>query len=368
MIRILHYGLSENRGGIETYLSKLWTNIDRNEYHFDFIDTNVGKPCFHDEFSEMGSKFFKITPRKISNHKNKKDLEDLFRKEKFDILHCHLNTLSYITPIKIALKHGCKVIVHSRSSNSPASIVTKILHNINYFLMIPNFKKTINISVSNKAGKWLFREQIPYSVINNSVNIDKFRFSMNARNSYREKLNLENKFIIGHIGAYLYPKNHFYLLDVFKCYLEYKKNAVLILVGDGPLKETIQDKVRRMNINDKVMFLGNRMDIAELLSTMDILVFPSYYEGFPNVILEAQTSGLPCLISDSITNEVIVIRDICRKLSLSINPDIWAKTILELENVCNNRMTSFSNIKESGFSVENEIKKIEDIYNLAIRK
>ena len=116
LIKVLHYGISENRGGIETYLYKLWKNIDRTKFHFDFIDTNLGKPCFYDEFREMGSRFFKITPRKKSLYKNKKDLEKLFKEEKFDILHCHLNTFSYIEPIKIALKYKCKVIIHSRNS------------------------------------------------------------------------------------------------------------------------------------------------------------------------------------------------------------------------------------------------------------
>jgi glycosyltransferase involved in cell wall biosynthesis len=361
MIRLLHYGLSENRGGIETYLRKIWTKIDRNEFHFDFIDTNIDKPCFYDEFSEMGSKFFKITPRKISIFKNRKDIEKLFRNENFDILHCHFNTLSYIAPIKTALKYGCKVIIHSRSSKSPNSLTTTFLHYINYYFL--NFKyknKIIRLAVSNKAGEWLFGNKNSFLTLNNGIEIDGFKFEDSIRFKKRDELELSDSFIVGHVGALNYPKNHEYLFKVFKHYLNFNKNAFLLLVGDGELKEHLINIARNMGIDSRVRFLGVRSDVFELICAMDIFVFPSKYEGFPNVVLEAQTTGLPCLISDNITDEVILSKD-CISYSISKKPQDWAKKMNEISYE-KNRETAYKFIDKSGFSVNEEIKKIEKIY------
>lgn len=361
MIKILHYGLSENRGGIETYLNKLWNNIDKSKFHFDFIDTNIGKPCFYDEFSSLGSNFYKITPRKISSYNNKKDLEKLFRNEHFDILHCHLNTLSYIEPIKIALKYGCKVIVHSRSSNSPDSVITKLLHRFNYYQLKLIFQdEIIKLAVSDIAGEWLFGKESTYEIINNGVNIDKFKFLSSLRSETRKFLELNDNFIVGHIGAFNYAKNHKYLLKIFKKILSNQSNAILLLVGEGEFESEILNLASKMEIREKVIFLGIRTDIPELMCAMDIFVFPSHYEGFPNVVLEAQTSGLPCIISDTITNEV-VITNYCKRLSRKDDPNKWAQEIHEIDYDIN-REKSYKEIKKKGYSLNDEIDKIERIY------
>lgn len=359
LIRILHYGLSENRGGIETYLNKLWMNIDKSHFVFDFLDTNEGNPCFYEEFTSMGSKFYKITSRKKSIRKNREELENLFSSEKFDILHCHLNTLSYIEPIKIAIKHGCKVIVHSRSSNAPDSIKTKILHYVNYLYLKKN-KDVVKLAVSNLAGEWLFGKEASYQIVNNGIDVNIFKFDRNIRNIKRKELGIEDKFVIGHVGALNYPKNHEYLFMIFKNYLNINNNSILLLVGDGALKEYLKDLAHKFNIEDKVVFLGIRRDIPELMFAMDHFVFTSHYEGFPNVVLEAQTTGLPCLISDNITPEVIISNN-CKALSIKIDPARWATQIFE-SDVCLNRHFEYEVIQNHGYSVREEIKKIEKIY------
>ncbi|MDD2375986.1 MAG: glycosyltransferase [Clostridia bacterium] len=358
MIRIIHYGLSSNRGGIETYINKLYTNIDRSKFQFDFINMNIEKPCFYDEFTKLGSKFYNITPRKISISKNKDELEKLFRKEKFDVLHCHLNTLSYVEPIYVALRHGCKVVVHSRSSSSKKNILAKILHNINSFRLPKN--KIKMLAVSKLAGNWLFGNDLNFTVINNGVEIDKFTFSKNARNKLREELNIKNKFVIGHVGVFLPVKNHKFLIKIFKDILDKKENAVLLLIGGGPMKNKMINMAKKMKIDDKIYFLGMREDVAQLMSAMDCFIFPSFYEGFPNVVLEAQTSGLTCLISNKITNEVILSEN-CISFPLSCSSNEWANKLLTLP-INQNRIFESEIIKKLGFSVNEEIDKIGKIY------
>lgn len=358
MIRVLHYGLSSNRGGIETYLYKIFKNIDKSIFQFDFIDTNIEKPCFYDEFSEMGSKFYKITPRNISLLQNKRDLINLFKSERFDIVHCHLNTLSYIEPVILALKNNSKVILHSRSSKASKSTITNSLHFINFLRM--RSKDVKRVAVSELAGNWLFGTGSKFEILNNGIEIMRYKYNEGKRKVIRNQLDLEGKFVIGNIGAFLYPKNHRFLVRVFHRLVQKKSDSVLLLVGSGPLEEEIKSIVYDLGLNDKVLFLGNRPDVPDILSAMDCFFFPSIYEGFPNAVLEAQCSGLNCIISDNITEEVMV-EDYCTKLPLNSSLDDWANLILKSTNTID-REKGTNVVEKAGFSVNKEIKRLESIY------
>lgn len=358
MIRVLHYGLSTNTGGIETYIQKLWNNINKFEFHFDFIDETLAKPSFHDEFIEMGSKFYKITPRSISMSKNKKDLKDLFENETFDIVHCHLNTLSYVQPILAALKFGSKVIVHSRSSSASNSLMTNSLHHL-HSLTLPKNKIKM-IAVSDLAGKWLFGKSARFETLNNGIDIEKFRFNKEKRRKIRNELNIDDQFVLGHVGAFLPVKNHKFIIRVFNELRKYRPNSALILIGKGPMEEEIIQLVKDMGIEKKVIFLGRRADISDLLSGMDCFLFPSVFEGFPNAVLEAQCSGLPCLISDTITSEVAISKN-CIRIPLNLSVQQWVTNILNITTY-KDRSCGSDILKNYGFSVEEEINKIESIY------
>lgn len=358
MLKILHYGLSSNLGGIETYLHKLWTHIDRSVFHFDFIDTNIGNPCLYDEFVEMGSNFYKVVPRKQSMLNNKKEMEEVFSRRSFDILHCHLNTLSYVEPINAALRHGCKVILHSRNTGSPKSLITKLLHHI-HFCTLPKDKITM-LAVSDLAGEWLFGKNVKFQTINNGVDINKFKFSQEKRERKRKELNIENNYVVGNVGAFLYPKNHKFLIKIFYELIKTKPESLLLLVGTGPLEQQISNMVDEFGLKQKVLFLGRRTDIPELFCAMDCLLFPSLYEGFPNSVLEAQTSGVPCLISNIITNEIVIAEN-CMRLPLNLSAEQWATKLLEIKNH-QDRAVGSEIVKNLGYSVEEEVKKIESIY------
>ena len=359
MIKVLHYGLSSNMGGIETYLLKLYNNINRNDFCFDFLDDTLNGPCFEDEFKLMGSTFYKVTPRRISAKKNMQELDLIFQNNQFDILHCHLNTLSYVNPIKIALKYNCKVIVHSRNAGSSLKIHTKFLHY--YHLMVLPKNRIKMLAVSKKAADWLFGKNTNVTVINNGIDVKKFAFNQNFREEYRKKMGIDHSFAIIHVGAFLFAKNHKFLIKVYSEIHKRNPKSVLLLVGSGGNQKEIQKIVKDLGLDDCVFFLGRRADISELLSAADCFLFPSHYEGFPNAVLEAETSGLPCVISDVITDEII-IRDDCYKVSLDDSYTNWADKIQEID-VTSSREKAFELIKESGFSVTDEIGKIEKIYN-----
>lgn len=359
MIRVLHYGLSSNLGGIETYLYKIYNNIDHSKYQFDFLIVGKEKPCWYEEFSEMGSNFYFITSRSTNPLLNKKELIELYENENFDIIHCHMNSLSYTLPITMAVKMKKKVIVHSRNAKPPKSFSTRLLHNLNSFLL-PK-KKIKMLAVSDLAGQWMFGEKNKFITINNGIDIEKFKFSENARRKLRDNLNIENDYCIVHVGAFRPQKNHQFLLEVFSQILNKKSNSKLLLLGTGTLMPSIIEKSKELKLENKILFLQNRDDVAEILSASDAFLFPSLYEGFPNAVLEAETSGLPTLISTEITNQVL-INDNCKSFSLTNKPNEWANKLLSL-GVNLERDKSSENIRKQGFSVKDEVKTLEKIYH-----
>ncbi|MFP4698139.1 MAG: glycosyltransferase [Eubacteriales bacterium] len=358
MIRILHYGLSSNLGGIETYLYKLYSSIDRNKFEFDFLVTGNKKPCWYDEFTSMGSKFFHVTSRSRNPLRNRMEISKILKNKNFDIVHCHLNSLSYTVPVHLALKHDYPVIVHSRNAGILKSKISRSLHKMNG-IFLPQHRINM-LAVSNVAGTWMFGKNAKFKVINNGLNVENYKYNSVARDKIREEFGLKQEKVIVHVGAMREQKNHMFLLEVFVKVLEKKSNTRLLLVGDGDLKEQILKKIDELKIKNHVIITGNRKDVPDILSASDVLLFPSFYEGFPNAVLEAQASGLPCLISDVITNEVKVNNN-CLSLSLKKSSTEWAEQLLLLQNFDERSMGAY-NVTASGLSVEGEIGKIEKTY------
>ncbi len=363
MVRVLHYGLSSNMGGIETYLLKLTNNIDRSAYHFDFI-VNDGNACFQNELLKLGSSIFPVSSRSSSVIKHRMDIDAVMREGKYDILHCHLNTWSDITPIHSAIRYGCKVIVHSRSAGVPQSMATKLLHKING--RIVHRYQFLKVAVSDLAGESLFGPKGKYAVINNSVDTLRYRYDDRARISVRRELGINDKFVLGHVGMLSWVKNHAYLLDIMKQLSILRNDAILLLIGNGPLIYKLKSNITRLNLNRYIMILETRSDVERILSAMDCFAFPSFYEGFPNAVMEAQVSGLPCIISDRITREVIVT-DVCHQLSIAVPAGVWASKIASI-NLVTNRECYSEYIEAAGFTISNEIMRLQDIYTSCIGK
>ena len=355
------FGLSSNRGGIETYLLKIWSNIDHERFHFNFIDVTGDNnyPCFYKELLEQGATFYKVTPRRESPIKNYDDIAKLFSEHHFDILHFNVNTLSYIYPVTMALKHHCKVIIHSRSSNASGNYVSVLLHFINRKRL--SNKEIKRIAVSHKAGQWLFGN-MHFDVYHNGVDTRRFRYIPSARKDIREKMKCSDCFVIGHVGALLPVKNHLFMIEVFKKLLIKMKDVKLWFIGDGPLRSELETLITENDLNDRIIMFGVRSDLPELYSAMDMLWLPSKYEGYPNVVLEASCSGLPCLISKSITNEVLIGQ---YGYSLPLDSDIqhWVDKIIEISDIdTSRREEAFRVIEDKGGSVYSEISRIENLY------
>jgi len=365
-IHILHYGLADSFhvGGIETYIKKIIDHIDLNRFQIDFLVFKGSEPCFYEDLLSKGCKFHFVTSRKQSNYKNIYEIRNLYKKENFDIIHCHQNSLSYITPCIEACKMHIPVIVHSRNASMVASPLSKFLHWINYYRLqkLP----VIRVAVSDLAGKWMFGKK-EFAVLNNGVDTRLFSFSQKNRDRIRKSLNIEAETeVFLNVGKFRKQKNHLFLLRVFAEYLKINPKAVLLLVGDGELKDEIKKKIVEYGIVEKVFLLGARKDVSQILSAADKFLFPSLYEGFPNALIEAECSGLQCVVSDTITKQA-VFSELCEALSLNEPIEKWCKVMSKDVNIID-RMDASLVVEQRGLDINSEIQRISNLYTQLISR
>ncbi|MFG6496244.1 glycosyltransferase family 1 protein [Fictibacillus sp. UD] len=364
MIKVLHCVNGMNRGGLETFIMNVYRNIDRSKIQFDFL-VHTDKKCdFDDEIIALGGKIIKIPTRKYGFLANRKVLEEFFNEYKdYKIIHQHLSSLSYIVPLKTAKRHSVPVrIVHSHSTREGGSFLHNFIHKWNRVFI--NSYATHYFSCSDLASKWMFNKQVlnsnSYRIINNGIQTSIFSFNKEKRNMVRDNLGLDEKFVVGHVGRLTYPKNHEFLIDIFNEYLKTEPNSVLLLVGDGELRSQIEKKIKDLNLENKVILTGKRDDISELLQAMDVFIFPSHFEGLPVTLVEAQASGLPCIVSDNVTKQVKITDNIAYvKLDNTIST--WIETIFEFKKRHIRRDRSEYIIK-ARFDIETIAQDLQDFY------
>ena len=209
------------------------------------------------------------------------------------------------------------------------------------------------------AGDWMFGGA-SYQIINNAIDVAAYTCDPTKRQEMRRQLGLENEFTIGHVGRFSQPKNHPFLLDIFAALLKKEPDAVLLLVGGGEGMPRIQAKVQELGIAEHVRFLGVRSDVADLMQAMDVFVFPSLYEGLPVTMVEAQASGLPCIISDKVPPECILTDGLVNIMPLSASPEAWAEKILTMRAVP--RTDRREEIAAHGFDITTEVVKLQEFY------
>jgi len=301
-IRILNVVPNMRAAGIETFIMNVYRNIDRKKVQFDFLVHNEKKEFYDDEIEKLGGRIYRLSFKDDKNIiKYIKDLNDFFKEHKeYKIVHGHMQSMMPLY-LYIAKKNKVPVrIAHSHNGNYEKTIKGFILH---VFSRMDRYVSTNNWACSNVAGKYLFGNK-EYDIIYNGINVEKFKFDLEIRNAVRKENDFNDKFVIGNIARFEIQKNHKFLIDVFYEFQKINSNAILVLIGEGKLKKKMESYVMKMNIQDKVKFLGIRKDTERLYQAMDCFLLPSLYEGLPVVGIEAQVSGLHCIFSDTITKEV----------------------------------------------------------------
>jgi glycosyltransferase involved in cell wall biosynthesis len=355
-MRVLCVFSSLDRGGAETMCMNLYRNIDRNRIQFDFVKHISRKCAYEDEIMQMGGRIYEAPRFKLYNYYSYKKwwMDFLENHTEYKIIHGHFFTISSFY-FKFAKKNGLITVAHSHSSNVPLNSIKKLLTRV----LELNIEKKADycLACSNEAGKYLFPHS-KYIVLKNAIDISLYENNRNVREEYRRTLNIESKKVFIHIGRISEEKNHLFLLEVFNKTLKSMPNAFLLLVGVGELKEVIEKKIKELGIEDYVNMLGVRNDVSNLLQAADCFLFPSKWEGLPVSVVEAQAAGLPCLISNKITEEV-KISSLVHTLSIDDGVENWVK---EIETLDYQRKNVIDDIRNAGYDIHHTAKWLEDFY------
>lgn len=361
-IRVLHILGTLKRGGAQAVLLNLYRKFDRTKIQFDFIVQTPVKYDLEDEIKNLGGKIHRVSKYNGINHLlYKKTWNDFFKKHpEYKIIHGHAGSTASIY-LKIARKYGLTTIAHSHTTSSGVGLKSIVKNILQYPIRyIADYK----FACSRAAGEWLFGknacERDNFMILNNAIDAKKYIYNEDVRNTKRKELSCDDKFVIGHVGRFLPVKNHEFIIDVFYKIHKRNNNAILLLTGDGVLKSHILNKVKKLGLDDNVIFTGIRSDIPELLQVIDIFLFPSLYEGLPVTLIEAQASGLKCIASDTITEEV-KITDNVEFISLDKSPVYWAEQVLTYENGYE-RKNTYAKIYDAGYDVSENAKWLQEFY------
>lgn len=342
-------------GGVEMVVFNYYREIDKSKIQFDFYyddDSTVEPP---EDLVAMGAKFIKIPAyQKLSQFI--KCLDYHFKKNKYYIVHSHLNTLS-IFPLFVAWKNHVPVrIAHNHSvpnGDSSGRLIVKYI-----LRLLSKVFPTHYFACSEKAARWMFGnadyEKGRVTIIKNAIDFNKFKSSGMGIDAMKNKYNLNDKFVIGHVGRFTYAKNHKFLIDILKVMTKLKENAVLMLVGDGELNSEIHRWVSEAGLDDNVVFVGNVSDSEKYYKLADIMLFPSKFEGLPLVVIESQVSGVPVIASKVIPEEAIISNGCVR---MDLNVDDWIQNIPEVSKL------KVELTKESNeYDITLATKRLEEIY------
>lgn len=372
MIKVLQVFTMMDRGGSESMIMNYYRKIDREKIQFDFLVHRKEKCDFDDEIESLGGKIYRLSSiNPIFPGKYYEELRAFFKTHtEYTIIHSHLNTFSCF-PIKIAKEFTIPIrIVHAHIAiekikfsdlvPSKENLIDTVKKLIKFRLKNKNRKDATHyFSCGDKAGRWLFGKNTEFLTMNNAIDTEKFVFDPKTRKEYRKELGVEDKFVIGHVGRLDTQKNHVFLIQIFARIIEKHPNAKLMLVGEGPLREKIAAEAKRLGVEDDVMILGVRSDIPELLQAFDSFVFPSFYEGLPVTLIEAQAAGLKIFASDTITTEVSLTNDI-EFLSIKDTAEFWANKVVKAMSYT--RINNKPQIVKGGYDIISNTKRIEEFY------
>ncbi len=335
---------------------------ESNSIVFDFVCTD-SSAASEDEFVSAGSKVIHITRPSKSFFKYVKCFSEVFRKGNYDIYHVNLTRFRFPMDVIIAKKNGVKVVLHCHSTQIYNNVdkKTQIVRRIEQVLFRPIMLhcSSINIACSKKAGEYLFVRK-PFVILHNGINLDRYYFNDIGRHCIRGEFSIpEECKVIGHIGRFSIEKNHFFFLKVAKELIKKDDRYRFICVGDGELRKDIEKEAEKLGISKYISFPGQRSDIGNILSAMDLFLFPSIHEALPITLIEAQSNGLPCVVSDVITTEVDIGNMISR-ISLFKDTQEWAAII---EKTIKKRVTAYPIDGLDNFDIKKMILKLQSIYN-----
>ncbi|MFD1359142.1 glycosyltransferase family 1 protein [Fictibacillus halophilus] len=358
--RILQVVTIMNRGGLETMLMNYYRKLDPNLIQFDFMVHRIEEGHYDKEITKLGGRIYRMPQIRPGNYRRYFGLLEQFFMEhpEYKVVHSHINENSSFV-LRAAKKAGvpCR-IAHSHLSD--LGLDMKLPFRL-YARSTMKDNPSHYFACSTNAGEWLFGKQkaTQVKVLNNAVNAEEFSFNQDNRERFRQELGMrDDQLVIGHIGRFNKQKNHSFLIDIFHNIKGKCPDAMLVLVGDGNLRLSMEKKVKELGLASNVRFLGVRSDISTVMHGIDLFLFPSLFEGLPVVLIEAQAAGLSCIVSDSITKESDITGRV-KFINLKESAEAWADQILSQSY---QHADTKALLRESGYDTATMAKWLSDYY------
>lgn len=350
MKRLLCIVSSLDVGGAETMMMKIFRSLPE-QYKIDFI-VSASTGFYEDEVQHLGGKIYRVPLRTKHPLKTFIEIKHIVKNNYYkSVLKLCDTPKGYLD--LLAAKHGGAVNLCVRSCNASANMgfFSKMMCNV----LRSKFNKIANVKLAPSELAAIFTfgkkevECKEVKLLHNAIDLNVYKYSLCKRDAIRNEFNIDEKqIVIGHIGRFSKQKNHKFIIEIFEEIVKKNANVILLLVGEGELKEEIQTHIIKQNLSDKVIFTGIRSDIPKILSAMDVFLFPSLYEGMPNTVIEAQAVGLPCVISDTITDEA-KITNLVKYMSLERPAKDWADVCLNTQ--VGNRLEYGNELKKYGYDI-----------------
>lgn len=362
MIKVLHVlpGLQPN-DGISTVFMNYMRTVDHNRFVFDVICHWPYNETYKEEVESYGGKVSYFPRIDVKNYADTyRSINQYFENNKdISVVHCHMANAAFLY-LKAAKKHGINLrILHSHQDHYAD---TK-LHALRNVPLVALGKKwsNYNLACSKVAGDFLFKND-SYSILKNSIDASCFAFSEEKRDRCRSMFGISpDQIVYASIGRLTSQKNQSFVLEIFKRIHEINSKTLLLVVGEGQLEDELKQKADDLNISNSVIWLKNILDMDVLYQAIDILIFPSLYEGLPLTLIEAQAAGIQCFVSGTVSSEAIVSSK-TKVLPLESGADYWAKSVMSSQNL-NNREEGVCEVKNAGYDISNTKHILESIYS-----
>lgn len=302
-MRVLQIVPTLGYGGVAQFLLNYYKLIDKSEIIFDFI-THGGEEDFHPSLIKEGTHIFYLQSiGKSSLKAYKEQLKNVLTNNEYDIIHCHDGHITGFTAMLCKKYFSGPIICHAHTTLCPNPKHRPFMP---LFRFMSRHHADVLLGCGELACQYLFGKTSQYTVIHNAVSVSRFNnITQEEVWAKKEELGIpSDAYVVGHVGAFCNQKNHSYLIDVFAKVRENMRNAYLILVGVGELMDDIQAKCTKLGLSEWVRFVGKQSNIPLFMHMFDVFVLPSHYEGLPVVAVEAQATGVHCVLADAIDHDV----------------------------------------------------------------
>ncbi len=367
-IRVVHT-IPMGAGGISSLTMAVNEAIDRTRFEFDYLVFRDQKEFCDERAARLGSPKLIADVSSIRNPILKniakiRKTRRILKEGGYRIMHVDASTPYDVVLALAAKMAGVKTVVfhsHNEDYEHKATLRNALMP---FFRFLIPFCVTDYIAVSEAAAKFMFPKKVvrnrQYRLIPNGIDADRYGYDPSVREAYRKRFGWGDRFVVGHVGRFVYQKNHDFLVDVFAELKKKRDDALLVLIGDGELQDKVRNKVERLGLTDSVVFFGVTHEVPQLMQAMDVFLFPSRYEGLGIAAVEAQAAGLPTVVTDGLPKE-LEMTDCLRKVSLSSSAGCWAGAVLEAADTVI-RCDRADEVKRAGYDIRTVTRELEGFY------